>query len=345
MKTIRLMLLAVAGLAMTATTATAEDRLLGMVEPVKAKKEYRIGYSSADMNADFWLGMAYGVTDEAKQAGVKIVRITSAGGYGKVAEQIGQLEQLGALDLDAVILSSAAFDGYDKVVDRLTAKGTKVIVLGTPIGSPKASVGIMQNEGGIGQTLGGYICKEDPKATVITLPGPAGSAWNKLRFDGFKAAIEKNCPNIKLVGNTFAGNIAIEDGQRQAADMLTKYPNADYIYAVAGIFSVGVAQQARRMNSKAKIVTGTLTRRTIDLVKDGSIAMVVSEPAIVFGRGALQYTVRLLNGDPLPKLVPGIMPYPVALIPNVALTKANIDKHDVNEYDLPPEGWRPAELQ
>ena len=77
------------------------------------------------------------------------------------------------------------------------------------------------------------------------------------------------------------------------------------------------------MKSKVKIVTGTLTRRTIDLVKDGSIDVVVSEPAIVFGRGALQYTVRILNGDPLPKLVPGIMPYPVALVPNVALTKAN----------------------
>ena len=99
------------------------------------------------------------------------------------------------------------------------------------------------------------------------------------------------------------------------------------------------------MKSKAKIVTGTLTRRTVELVKDGSIAMVVSEPAIVFGRAAVQYTVRLLNGDELPKLVPGIMPYPVALIPNVALTTANIDKHDINKYDLPPEGWRPAQLQ
>jgi ABC-type sugar transport system substrate-binding protein len=344
MNAMRMILLAIAGMVMAANAATAEDRLLGMVEPVKAKKAYRVAYASADMNADFWLGMAYGVTDEAKQTGVNIVRITSAGGYGKVAEQIGQLEQLGTLDLDAVILSSAAFDGYDKVVERLTAKGTKVIVLGTPIGSPKASLGIMQNEGGIGGTLGSYICAQNPKATVITLPGPAGSAWNKLRFDGFKAATDK-CPGVKLVGNTFAGNIAIEDGQRQSADLLLKYPNADYIYAVAGIFSVGVAQQTRRMKSNAKVVTGTLTRRTIDLVKDGSIAMVVSEPAIVFGRAAVQYTVRLLNGDQLPKLVPGIMPYPVALIPNVALTAANIDKHDITQYDLPPEGWRPAQLQ
>ena len=112
----------------------------------------------------------------------------------------------------------------------------------------------MQNEGGIGNTLGSYICAQNPKATVITLPGPAGSAWNKLRFDGFKEAMGK-CPDAKLVGNTFGGNIAIEEGQRQAADQLLKAPQADYIYAVAGIFSVGVAQQVRRMNSKAKVVT------------------------------------------------------------------------------------------
>jgi hypothetical protein len=83
----------------------------------------------------------------------------------------------------------------------------------------------------------------------------------------------------------------------------------------------------------------------VELVKDGSIAMIVSEPAIVFGRAAVQYTTRLLNGDPMPKLVPGIMPFPVALIPNVALTASNIDKHDITKYDLPPEGWRPPQLQ
>jgi ribose transport system substrate-binding protein len=72
----------------------AEDRLLGMVEPVKAKKPYRIAYSSADMNADFFLALSYGVLDEAQQAGVQVIRVLSAGGYGKVAEQVAQLEEL-----------------------------------------------------------------------------------------------------------------------------------------------------------------------------------------------------------------------------------------------------------
>lgn len=321
----------------------AQDRLLNMVEPVKAKKPYRIGYSSADMNADFFLALAYGVTDEAKQSGVQLVRIVSAGGYGKVAEQIAGIEQMGALNLDAVIIMGAAFDGYDKVVERLVAKGTKVVTMASPIGAPQVSFGVLQNEAGIGKTLADYICKEKPKATVITLPGPAGAAWNKMRFDGFKAAAEK-C-GLNLVGNTYAGNIDIEDGQRQAGDMLLKYPDADYIYATAGILAVGAAQQAKRMHSKAKVVAGTFTRRTPEMIKDGEMAMIVSEPPIVFGRAAVNYTVRLLNGDPMPNMVKGIMPYPVVMVPNTAVTAQTIGTYDVNEYDLPPEGWTPPNLQ
>lgn len=321
----------------------AQDRLLGMVEPVKANKPYRIAYASADMNADFFLALAYGVLDEAQRSGVQVVRVLSAGGYGKVAEQIAQLEELNTLKLDAVILVSTAFDGFDKVVDRLVANGTKVVMVGTPISSPKVSLAVMQNEPAIGKMEADFICKEKPGATVVTLPGPAGSEWNKLRFEGFKAAAEQ-C-KLNLVGNTYAGNISIDDGQRQAGDWLLKNPDADYIYAVAGIFAVGAAQQAKRMNSHAKVVTGNITRRTPDLLKDGSMAMVVSEPAIVFGRAGVQYTIRVLNGDPMPKLVPGIMPYPVALVPNHDVTAATLGQYNLSEYDLQPEGWKPPQLQ
>lgn len=324
-------------------SSMAEDRLLGMVEPVQAKKPYRIGYASVDMNSDFFLGLAYGTLDEAKKSGVDVVRIVSAGGYGKVAEQIAQLEQLATLKLDAIILLGAAFNGYDKVVDRLVAGGTKVVTVGMPVASPKVSVSILQDEGKLGEALADSICKDKPKATVITLPGPAGSEWNKLRFDGFKTGAAK-C-DLKLVGNTFAGNISIEDGQKQAADQLAKTPDADYIYAVAGIFAVGAAQQAKRMNSGAKVVTGTLTRRSISLLKDGTLAMVESEPPIVFGRAGLQYTVRLLNGDPLPNLVTDILPFPVVMVPNRSLTPANIGSYDPDQFDLPPQGWTPPQLQ
>lgn len=332
-----------AAMAAGAGSAAAEDRLLGMAPPVTGKKPYRLGYASADMNADFFLGMAYGVTDEAKQAKVDLVRVVSAGGYGKVAEQVGQLEQLGTLNLDAIILLAAAFEGFDKEVDRLVAKGIKVVVVGTPISSPKVSLGVLQNQHQIGETLADYACKQKPKSEMITLPGPAGSEWNKIRFEGVKAGAGK-C-GLKLVGNTFEGQISIEDGQKQAADMLLKYPDADYLYAVAGIFGVGAAQQVKRMHAKAKILTSGFTRRTLDLIKDGTMAMVISEPPIVYGRAAVQYTVRLLNGDPLPNMITGIMPFPVTMVPSIAVTAENVGKYDVNLGDLPPQGWTPPNLQ
>jgi ABC-type sugar transport system substrate-binding protein len=188
-----------------------------------------------------------------------------------------------------------------------------------------------------------YVCKQKPGATVVALPGPPGSEWNKQRFDGFKAAGE-SC-KLKLAGDTYAGNISIEDGQRQAGDWLLKNPDSDYIYAVGGIFSVGAAQQAKRMHFHAKVVTANFTRRTAELLKDGSMAMVVSEPAIVFGRAGVQYAVRVLNGDPMPALVNGIMPYPVALVPNHELNAETVDQYDLTKYDLAPVDWNPPQLQ
>ncbi len=323
--------------------AFGQDRLLGMVKPVVAKKEYRIGFASADMNADFFVGEAYGIVDEAKKANVRVVRILSAGGFGKVAEQVAQLEQLGSMGLDAVILTPAAYQGYDKAIERLAKGGTKVVTVGTPASSPNISLGILQDDAKIGATLANFICKKKPKATVITLPGPAGSEWNKRRFDGFQAAAAK-C-QLNLVGNIFAGNVALEDGQKQAADMLLKYPDADYLYAVAGIFSVGAAQEVKHMHAKPRVVTGTFTRRTMDLLKDGTMSVVISEPPIVLGRAAVQYAVRLLDGEELPHMKTGLMPFPTTFIPNVAVTADDIGKYDVNAYDLPPEGWVPPQLQ
>ena len=99
------------------------------------------------------------------------------------------------------------------------------------------------------------------------------------------------------------------------------------------------------MDVNAPVVTGTITRRTVDRIKDGSIAIVMSEPTILKGRAALQYTVRLLNGDPLPNLVTGVMPYPVVITPNVAVTAETLKTYDVNAFDVPPEGWTPPKLQ
>jgi ABC-type sugar transport system substrate-binding protein len=343
--------IATAGCTPTQTSSTSEttspakketvDRLRGVVKPVQAKKPYKIGIAVVQLADDYWKGMTYGMLEEAKQSGVEIVRVYAAGGYGKVPDQIAQLEALEALKVDAVILGAADYDGFDPVIKRLTDKGIKVIAAGVPVNSKLVSFGVTMDEIEIGKTIASYICKQDPKAEVITLPGPKGPAWNKLRFDGVQAGA-KDCPGMKLVGNTFAGDITIEDGQAQASDMMIKYPEAKYIYAAAGGLGTGAGLATKRMDRKTKVVTSAVTAKTVDLVKEDHIAMVVSEPGILIGRSLIQYTTRLLNGDELPNLAKGgPIPYPQFLIPMFELTKEKLEGYDLTNYDQPPSGWQP----
>jgi ribose transport system substrate-binding protein len=322
------------------TAMAAEDRLRGAVEPVTAKKPYRIGVTLVHFVDDYWKGISYGLVEEAKHANVEIVRLLAAGGYGRVADQIAQLETISTLDLDAVILGATNYDGYDRAIQRLIDKGIKVVAAGVPVNSKLVALGVTMDEIAIGRTLAQFACKAKSNAKVATIPGPNGPAWNKLRFDGFQAGA-KDCPGMELVGNIFKGDTKIEDGQSQGSDLLIKYPDADYIYAAAANLGTGAALAAKRMDRPAKVITATVTSKTVELMKEGRISMVISEPGILIGRSLIQYTTRLLNGDALPNLVDGgPIPYKQFLIPLYELTNDNVGGYELTVYDQPPSGWQ-----
>jgi ribose transport system substrate-binding protein len=159
-----------------------------LLDPVKADRPYRIGVSLVHFVDDYWKGVAYGISDEAGRSGVKVVRVLSAGGYGNVEQQLDQLDQLATLQVDAVILGAANYDGYDRAIANLTRRGIKVVAVGVPVNARTVSFGVTMNEEAIGRAMAAYMCKGDASGPqVITIPGPSGSTWNKLRFDGMQA--------------------------------------------------------------------------------------------------------------------------------------------------------------
>ena len=326
-------------------TESADDRG-ALLHPVKAQRPYRIGVSLVHFVDDYWKGVAFGITDEAARSGVKVVRVLSAGGYGNVEQQIDQLNQLATLQVDAVILGAANYDGYDRLIANLTRRGIKVVAVGVPVNASTVSFGVTMNEEAIGKAMAAYMCKADPSPLqVITIPGPSGSTWNKLRFDGMEAGAQ-SCSGMTLVGNVFKGNTQIEDGEAQASDLLIKYPQAEFIYAAAANLGTGAAIAARRMNRSTRVVTATITAKSLDLMRSGNIAMVISEPGILIGRLALENTVRLLDHQPLPAMVdkkPVL--YPQLLVPLYLVTPDQLNTYDVTKYDRPPPQWSLSAIQ
>ncbi|SLN72186.1 substrate-binding domain-containing protein [Oceanibacterium hippocampi] len=333
-------LIATAGVGSTSVSAADDfDRLRGLIDPAKPKEQYRIAFAAVHFVDAYWKGVAYGILDEAKKAGVDVVRVTSAGGYGNLQQQIAQLEALAALDLDALIIGAATFDGLRRPLKTLAENGVKIIAMDLSVNSPDVVLRVGQNQVDIGFAMAEYICQKDPDALVITIPGPAGVEWTADRLRGVKQAAEK-CPDMKLVGNEFKASTLLEDGQSQAADLLTVYPDADYIYAAAVSLGTGAARAIERAGSHAKVVTGGFTDNTVELMEKGLIDMVVSEPGILIGRVNLQYAIRALNGDDLPHLAQdGDLPYLSYNLPPRTVSRDNLSSYNLDWYDMPPSDW------
>ena len=100
------------------------------------------------------------------------------------------------------------------------------------------------------------------------------------------------------------------------------------------------------MNRNTRVVTATITAKSLDLMRSGNIAMVISEPGILIGRLALENTVRLLDHQPLAAMVEKKpVPYPQLLVPLYPITADQLNAYDVTKYDRPPPQWSPSATQ
>jgi ribose transport system substrate-binding protein len=315
------------------------DRLRGAAKPVKAKRPYRIGFATVHFVDNYWMGLTYGIQDEGKLSGANLVSVLSAGGYGNLSQQISNIETLASNKLDGIIVAGVTYDGLDRIIKRVTDTGIKVVVAGTPVNAKTVTVGVLESEVRVGEQMGEYICAHDPGAKVIAIPGPQGSEWNRARLDGFEAA-GKRC-NLHVLGGIFQGQMNLEDGQKQAGDMLVKYPDAKYIWAVAGLLGDGAAAAVKKAGRRdVKVVSSAFAQLTMQMLKEGYMATTVSEPAVLIGRLAMQDMIRALNGDPLPKTGTSSLPYPVTFSPTVVVEAKDAATYRLSQYDWPPPDWK-----
>ncbi len=324
---------------MVVPSASAGEPLRGMVSRISAAKTYTAAWVSVRRADEYWRGIGYGLVDEARIAGINLANIRLASGLDRTDEQIFHLDEMSTLKPNIVFLSPTSYEGLDKAVKRLNATGSKVIIVGAPIRRGDVKVGVLQDQEKIGVRLAQYVCASDPKAEVATIPGPAGIGWSKQRFDAFRSELTNACPQARLYGNLYRLDVSVPHGQVQAADVLIKYPQANFIYAAAGLLADGAANVRARMHHPALIVTAGLTRSGTANLDAGQIAMVVSEPAVLIGRLAVQYAIRVIENKSLPGTVSAPYPYPTLFAPNVSLTRDLLGEYDVESYDLAPAAW------
>jgi periplasmic protein TorT len=303
-------------------------------EPLdKATKPWNICVSFPHMKDAYWLGVDYGVAEEAKRLGVKM-NLSEAGGYTELDKQISQIEDCVASGANAVIIGAISADGLNNLVSEVRKKDIPVIDVINGISSPDISAKSLVSFYTMGSEAGAYLAKKHPAGSeeveVGWFPGPAGAGWVSAANEGFLAAVKGSA--VKVLEPKF-GDTGKEVQLKLVEDALQANPNIRYIAgtAVTAEAAQGVIRE-RGLQGKVDLLSFYMTPGVYEGIKRGFILASPADSMVIQGRIAVDQAVRILEGKDYVKHVG----------PKIFV----VDPSNINDVSptniLPPDGFKPV---
>ncbi|WP_445489617.1 TMAO reductase system periplasmic protein TorT [Rhodopseudomonas sp. RCAM05734] len=298
----------------------------------KASQPWKICVSFPHMKDAYWLGVDYGVVDEAKRLGVSM-NLLNAGGYTELKTQISQIEDCVANGAQAVVIGAISLDGLNNLVAEVSKKGIPVIDVVNGISSPDVAAKSLVSFYTMGHSAGEYLAKKHPAGSkdvkVGWFPGPAGAGWVEAANKGFQDAVKDSA--VKMLDAKY-GDTGKEVQQKLVEDVLQSNPDIRYVAgtAVTAEAAQGVIRE-RGLQGSVNLLAFYMTPGVYDGIKRGFILAAPADSMVVQGRIAIDQAVRILEKNDYIKHVG----------PKIFV----VDQQNVNGVSrtsiLPPEDFKP----
>lgn len=263
----------------------------------KASKKWQICVSFPHMKDAYWLGVDYGVVEEAKRLGVEM-QLVEAGGYTNLSKQISQIEDCVARGANAVVIGAISGDGLNNLIKSVAAKKVPVIDVVNGINSPDIAAKSLVSFYTMGQSAGEYLAKKHPAggaaAKVGWFPGPAGAAWVEAAHKGFMDAVKGSALTVL---DPKYGDTGKEAQAKLVEDVLQANPDIAYVAgtAVTAEASVGILR-SRNLDKKVKLLSFYMTPGVYEGIQKGRIMASPADSMVIQGRIAIDQAVRILEG-------------------------------------------------
>ena len=155
----------------------------------RASRPWNICVSFPHMKDAYWLGVDYGVVEEARRLGVNL-NVVEAGGYTELNRQISQIEDCVAGGADAVIIGAISLDGLNNLVNELARQDVPVIDVINGISSENVTAKSLVSFRTMGASAGKYLAEKHPAGSEVVqvgwFPGPAGAGWVEAAHASWK---------------------------------------------------------------------------------------------------------------------------------------------------------------
>ncbi len=299
----------------------------------KASKAWEICVSFPHMKDAYWLGVNYGVVEEAKRLGVKM-QVVEAGGYTELNKQISQIEDCVTAGADAVVIGAISFDGLNNTVKEIRAKDIPVIDIINGMSSPELSAKSLVSFGEMGAKTGEYLAKLHPAGSdpvkLAWFPGPPGAGWVEAGNSGFVSAIKGSA--IELVDTKY-GDTGKEVQAKLVEDTLEAYPDLNYVVGTAVTAEAAVPiLRSRGLTDQVKVASYYFTPGVDQGIRRGQILAAPTDSTVVQGRIAIDLAVRILQGEAYEKHVGPAL---------YVVSQDNLQDFDPSST-LAPKGFKPV---
>ncbi|MCA1494237.1 TMAO reductase system periplasmic protein TorT [Ensifer sp. NBAIM29] len=296
----------------------------------KAEKPWNICVLFPHMKDSYWIGVNYGVVDQARKLGVRAT-ILEAGGYTEAAKQVSQYNDCLAKGADAIIIGAISEAGLAKSVEEGKRKGVVQVGVINPLKSDLVDAKIFANYDDAAEAGAKFIVDltVGQPMKMIHFPGPQGSGWAEASTEGVKRAIAGS--SVELLEAKY-GDTGKSEQLRLVEDALQAYDDVNVIFGTA--VTAEVAGQALESAGIEDAVVASYysNEGIVDLIRSGKVTATVTESPVMEARIAVDLAVRILEGKEHHNHLSPTM---------TVVTSANIGDLDLTRT-FAPSDWSPV---
>jgi len=218
--------------------------------------------------------------------------------------QVKVIEDLIAQKVDGIAISALDDAGLVPVIAEATKAGIKVITFDAPAPSSAALTYIGTDNKSAGFAAGQKMAElTKGKGQLVILQGGLGAANLNLRTQGFKEAMAKFAPGVKILEVVdVQGDFSVATNKTEA--LLQTYPDLTAIFAVSAEGAPAAAGVLKQQRKAGKVLLAGFDdlKDTLEGIKDGSVSFCLVQKTFKMGWLSVEALLDASKGKALSKV-------------------------------------------
>ncbi|MBE7471774.1 MAG: substrate-binding domain-containing protein [Anaerolineales bacterium] len=311
--------------------AVVTEEAPAATEEAAAGGAHTVGFVPPALTSPFHVAMVDGATARSEELGWTI-DVQAPASEGDFAAFVTTVEQLLEKGVEAISINPIGTDSAITAVKAANAKGVPILAHNfiTPFSEGEVNAYIGYDQWGGAEKLAATTCELIAKKYNSTPAETSGKVFILLGIDsifshrrtgGFKAGLEKNCPNVEIVGEQSAEWLRTK-GSEVATIALQKDPDIDVFYGNSDEMAIGAALAAEQLglviNQDFFAVGIDGNQPTLDLLKEGKFSATLGVDPVRMGVTVVDTMEKIFAGKEVPEII---------LTPSVVVTPENLQDY------------------